>query len=185
MPTSLIPGKKKDRRFTVTSFGSLAHLNKGIVVGAFFLVVVAVAYAGTMAWISVLQNEIDQVSGEKDTLLALTRVDEVSEIRSFARLIRALDSVIDNHVRLSHLFGAIEENAHERVVFTSFEFGTEKQKLEIAGSVPDFESLGEQFVLWRDDVSLVKDVELEQFEKSSEGIIFFRANLEIADAIFK
>ena len=183
MATSLIPGKRKQfKPLSVARFDFSFQFSKGIIGGGLVLLLAIIAFGATTFWVYRIQGDISDVQNQREVLTVRSRTQDLSELKIFARRARAIEDVVENHNRFSQLFQELERNTHQRVTLLSFELVADKQSLELRGITSNFESLGEQFMIWRDGAGFVKSVQLNSFEKNSTGQIAFSATININES---
>lgn len=186
MAVSLIPGKRKEfNPLSVARFSFSFQSAKGIIAGGLVLLLTIVVFGLTVLWVYKIQGEMSDVQNQREVFAELSRAQELSEIKIFARRARAVKGVVENHNRFSQLFKELERNTHERVALLSFDLVADEKNIQLTGITPNFESLGEQFVIWRDDADFVRSVKLDTFEKNSTGQIFFSATININESFMQ
>ena len=183
MTTSLIPGKRKEfKPISIARFSFSFRFTGGIIAGGLILLLTIVAFGSTALWVYRIQGEIGDIKNKKELLIESSLAQELSELKIFARRARAVEGVVVNHNRFSQLFEELERNTHKLVALLSFELVADQNSIQLRGTTPNFESLGEQFVIWRDDADFVKSVQLDSFEKNSTGQISFSATININES---
>lgn len=188
MAISLIPGKKEKKLglgFKGLKLGISFRFHKGVIAGAVLLTLVLIFYLGSSVWVGQQQIKIEDIKEEKEMLFSSANSSEIAEVRLFARRIRALQDIIDDHVYTSNIFEEIEMSTHKNTSFTAFELNVEMATIKLSGISTSFDSLAEQFVLWNDESDYVRSVTLEDFEKNSNGLIEFDAILLVNKSFFK
>lgn len=183
MTTSLIPGKRKQfKPLSVARFNFSFRPTGGIIAGGLVLLLTVVVFGLTAFWVHRIQGEVSYVQNQREVLVEFSDAQELSELKIFARRARAVEGVVKNHNRFSQLFEELERNTHKSVALLSFGLTAEENIIHLKGITLNFESLGEQFVIWRDDADFVKSVQLDSFKKNSTGQISFSATININES---
>lgn len=177
MAISLIPDNKQFKKSYSQSFVQTFALGKGTVLGIAVLILLIAIYFGTLFWVNSIQNNIEEKKTQKEAILSLSRASEVTETKIFASRVRALKTIVEEHTEASKLLEEFDQSTHSAVVLTSFELDLENDTLAVEGTTANFEVLGEQFMLWKNESDFVHDVSLESFKKNNEGRIEFSAVL--------
>lgn len=184
MAISLIPNKKKKGVAVSTLTEAKSYIVDFLPALAVLGIVVAI-YIGTSIWYSGLQAQYDEIETEKSSLLNITKNSQTPELQSFVSRARALKSVIDNHVFSSEVFKPFEESVHPQVIITSMELSVVNKKMSLQGKAPDFETLGEQFLIWKDESIVFNEVTLISFERGEEGVVEFGMEFDIKEDYLK
>jgi len=158
-----------------------AYLVPIILVFAFLVVV----YLGSFAWRKQLERQNLDIQTQKETILALSNTPSTRTVRSFARRVQNLEKIIDNRKLPSVLFSEFENSIHNNTLVRRFTLNANTSVLTLDGAVPNFEILGQQFVIWNERSDFVATVELKNFAKTSEGQIDFSADITIKDGYLK
>src|SRR3989344_5041115 len=185
MAISLIPSGRKIQgpgKFTLSSiFASAGDFVPSIVV----LIAVGVLYFGSILWARQLETEVQNLEVQKTEILAFSRADDVEKLKSFARKARALNQIVADHNISSKLFDPFEDSIHSSVIITSFSLDVASGKLDVQGITQSFETLGEQFVIWRNLTPYADSVVLSGFNRSSEGQVNFSATLNVEEEFLR
>ncbi|MEX2145029.1 MAG: hypothetical protein WD712_01490 [Candidatus Spechtbacterales bacterium] len=185
MAISLIPSGKKVQgpgKFTAANIvGSAENFVPSIIV----FVVVGALYLGSVLWIGQLETEVQNIEVQKEEILALSRQDDIAALKQFARKARALDGIVAKHSAPSALFDPFEESVHSSVFIRSFILDVLSGNLAIEGTTQSFETLGEQFVIWRNTNTYLDSIDLAGFTKSGEGQVDFSATMKVKPEYLK
>lgn len=84
----------------------------------------------------------------------------------------------------SKLFNFLERITHPKVYFSSFSFNAEENKLKMGGKTESFETLGQQFLIFKRE-NLIKEINLSGITIGEEGKIEFSFDLYLSPEIFK
>lgn len=139
------------------------------------LVVVAVLYFGANIFHASLSSQIEELTQDKEALLAVVGGEQIEEVQIFAQRVVALESIIFDHTKITRLFSEIENSIHNGVTISRLDVNIENNTAAVSGVAPTFEVLGEQYNIWRNSSSYVRSVDLDTFAKTSEGQIDFSA----------
>ncbi|MEX0877649.1 MAG: hypothetical protein WDZ40_02155 [Candidatus Spechtbacterales bacterium] len=142
-------------------------------------------YIGTSIWFNGLISEYDSLQAQKTSLENEIKRAQTPEFGSLVSRARALENVISNHVVSSKVFRPVEGSIHSQIFITSMELSVSDSVLSVSGNAPDFESLGEQFVIWKDESIMFKDVQLTSFSRDEDGIVVFSVDFDIKEDYLK
>src|SRR3989338_2354375 len=177
MPVSLIPYGKKRQSDKVVDVRRILRDYKFITPVFLIFVFLLILFAGSIIWKNQLEKKVVNIQGEKDVLLELVENSRTKVVADFARRVQELDKIIDKRQLTSKLFSAFEASIHSNTVLEKFNIDTNTKVLILEGVVPNFEMLGQQFVIWNEKSEFVKTIDLRSFDKNNVGQIEFSATL--------
>ena len=184
MPISLIPNKKNKGKAADALSGVKAYIVDFIPALVVLGIVVGV-YIGTSVWFNGLMSEYNSLEAEKTKLENEVKKAQTPEFGSIVSKARALENVISNHVVSSQVFRPIEDSIHSQISITSMDLSVSGKTLLVLGQAPDFESLGEQFVVWKDESVMFSDIHLSSFNRDEDGIVTFSVDFDIKEDYLK
>jgi len=106
------------------------------------------------------------------------------EILTYQKKIKDFSVLLSVHLKASNIFVFMEEQCHPKVWFNNFNLDTKEGKVFLLGEAQDFESLGQQLIILRNE-KLIKNVELASVSMKKEGKITFNLSLSFDPLIFK
>jgi hypothetical protein len=119
-----------------------------------------------------LSRQVSEQTSLKDEILT-----EQKKIKDFSVL-------INKHLKTSNVFNFLEKQCHPKVWFSEFVLDAKEEKVLLSGEAQDFESLGQQMLILRDD-KLIKGANLQSVSMKKEGKIIFDLSLSFNSSIFK
>ncbi len=133
------------------------------------------------------------IKKSQDTLADLekTLASEISEkaslkkeILTYEKKINDFSRLISVHGKASNVFAFIEEQCHPNIWFNNFILDAEGEKLFLTGEAQDFQSLGQQMLIFREENDVIKSVELGDVSLKKEGGISFKLTFLLDPSIF-
>jgi Tfp pilus assembly protein PilN len=106
-----------------------------------------------------------------------------NEILTYQKKIKDFSRLINAHLKTSNIFDFMEEQCHPEVWFNEFSLDTEAGKVLLAGEAQNFEALGQQMLILRDE-KLIKSIDLGGVSLKKEGKINFNLSLSFDPSIF-
>lgn len=182
MAESLIPYTKTSKRRPLSIKGILPS---GVKLGpsVIFVLIIFFIYIGTFAWRIILEKKLDKLTAESNMLLASLQSKEAKELQSLASTTNIISEAIEQHIYPSQIFEPFEKLSHTNVALNSFNWSLEKSIIKVEGFTSTFETLGQQFLLWKNDIDFVEDIELDSFDKNVEGQISFSATIQVKKSL--
>ncbi len=113
-----------------------------------------------------LNNDLLSLQSSENTVLK-------KQVLDYDRRIKDFKNLVIGHKFNSRAFKFLEDFAHPRVVFNSFELQAEDNKVLITGTAETFESLGQQIIILQKEQEKIKDLILESISISKTGEIEF------------
>jgi len=107
-----------------------------------------------------------------------------NEILTYQKKINDFSFLIDNHRNVSKIFAFMENQCHPKVWFSGFSLNAEERMVTLTGEAQDFESLGQQMLILRDE-KMIKSVGLLNISMKKEGKITFNLSISFDPLIFK
>ncbi|OGZ62828.1 MAG: hypothetical protein A3H51_01405 [Candidatus Spechtbacteria bacterium RIFCSPLOWO2_02_FULL_38_8] len=184
MPVSLIPYGKKRSSDAINIKGIIREYRYMVPVFYIFIFLF-ILLIGSFIWKNILENKVVEMQGEKEILLELVENSRTKAVVGFARRVQNLDKIIDRRQLSSKLFSVFEASIHNNTFLTKFNLDTNTKVLLLEGVAPNFEILGQQFVIWNEKSDFIKAVDLRSFNKNSAGQIEFSASLVVKEGYLK
>jgi len=179
MPVSLIPHGKNEKPDSYINIRVLLGEYKYLLPVAIIFSLLLIFYVVGSFWVGSLDTKIINLQNEKEILLNAAEDEQSNEVKQFAKRTRALQELLDTRSLSHSLFSEFEASIHLKTILTDFELDTDTGSLFFKGSVPNFEILGQQFVIWNERAQFVKSVDLKSFNKNSGGQIEFEVDLVV------
>ena len=111
------------------------------------------------------------------------RITLESELKSLRDKIDDFAPLILNHKKSSNFFSFLEKNTHPKVFFTDLNLDTEGSRVELSGQADDFQTLGQQFLIFQ-KAGFLQDLKMTKIEINKEGKIEFSFTLFLNQKIF-
>lgn len=179
MPVSLIPQGKNQKPDSYINIRMLLSEYRYLLPVAVIFLLLLIFYVGGIFWVESLEKQITNLQNEKVILLSAAEDEQSNEIKQFAKRTRALQNLLDVRSLSYNLFSELEASIHLNTILTDFKLDADTGSLVLRGSVPNFEILGQQFVIWNEHAQFVKGVDLKSFNKNSAGQVEFEVDLVV------
>lgn len=112
------------------------------------------------------------------------RLNMEKEVITYEKKISDFLFLIENHKITSNLFNYLETITHPSVYFFNLGFNTDENKLTLNGKTDNFQTLGQQFLIFRNE-KLIEKVNLTKISFGEEGNIVFSFEIFLSPEIFK
>jgi hypothetical protein len=137
-----------------------------------FLLVLA-AYGGLIFLNRAQQSAEQEILAQIDQKRQDLRPELVQQIFSVEQRFKSIQTLIQKHTFPSRAFTWLEQRAHPRVSFKSFNFESGSRKLVLAGGTDSLTSLNQQIAIFQQDPNLEKvDFGGLAFGKEGGGVTF-------------
>ncbi|MEX2008170.1 MAG: hypothetical protein WD850_01630 [Candidatus Spechtbacterales bacterium] len=180
--TSLIPNSRKRsalERFGLDALLGGVRIDRNMTMALSILAAVALVYVGVLGIGFFLERSINTMNAQKQEVLeTLPATDELAE---FAPRAQAIQEVIATRPIFSTFADHFAAATHPNVQITHFALAQENTAylVEIEGRAGSFETVGQQFVLWRDGTDFVSQAQLGEFTRTADGAVQFSATLTL------
>ena len=125
----------------------------------------------------VLQKQItEEDSGEQKTL--------ENEILGISQKIKDFSELFQEHRITSKLFDLLKSSCHKRVRFTSLNLQSQSQQITLAGETDNFQTLGEQFLIFRQNEN-TRDLKVLNISLDKEGKVNFNITFFLPSEFFQ
>ena len=146
------------------------------------LVIVVLAYG--VFWFFGTQADKDKASFVKQNDDLKIEIDPLkTEVQTYGQKIEAFNLIFQNHIYNSNFFSFFESITHPKVWFSKFSLTARDGKISISGNTDDFESMGQQLMLYGENES-VKSLNLSNISFGKDGREF-NFTLLVDPKIFK
>lgn len=176
---SLIPYKRKSIdpiEKAKLFFENHRELLPSIVIVLIFFAVYAVVYF----WEANLLSQLEDVQAENQELASSSSRRNLEDVEVFAARTRMVGAAIDEQHHASKIFSEFQATAHKQIVLRSFDLNVASAQLTVSGLTESFETLGQQFLLWKNDSLYITDVEISSFQRIPDSSrIDFSAKIKI------
>ena len=120
-----------------------------------------------------------QINSSKQQIQSLNANQKVLQAQQFVVVqgqLKALRTILENHIYGSNFFGFLENITHPRVRFASLDADLNTRKIKLGGEAASFNVLAEQLKILEDNAQIEK-FSSSNYRISSKGTVSF--NLEI------
>jgi len=171
----IIPKPKPKTPFSVNFLFYFAILLVIISIGSFFF----------------LESQISSLKERKEELgrqiIGLEGEEEKKleeEILFFEEKIKVFKEIFENHKISSNFLPLLESSCHPKVQLTKLNLATENGQVSLEGKTESFQSLGEQFLIFRENEKLGNLI-LSNISLDREGKINFSLTFSLLSEVLK
>jgi len=112
------------------------------------------------------------------------RINLEKTLAGYQKNVENFSYLILNHKLATKLFSFLETITHPKIYFSNLSFSSGGEKLVLKGQTEDFQTLGQQFLIFKTE-PLIKETNLAEVAMGKEGKIEFTFNLSLSSEIFK
>jgi len=98
--------------------------------------------------------------------------------------IKVFKEIFENHKISSNFFSLLESSCQQNVQLTRLNLATEDSRVSLEGKTESFQSLGEQFLIFRENEK-VRDLILSNISLDREGKVNFSLTFSLLSEVFK
>lgn len=171
----IIPKPKPKTPFFVNFLFYFAILLLIISIGSFFF----------------LESKISSLKERKEELgrqiIELEREEEKGleeEILGWQEKIKVFKEIFENHKISSNFLSLLESSCQLKVQLTRLNLATENGQVRLEGKTESFQSLGEQFLIFRENEKM-RDLALSNISLDREGKVNFSLTFSLLSEVFK
>lgn len=124
-----------------------------------------------------LERQIVELEGEEEKELE-------EEILFFGEKIRVFKEIFASHKISSNFLSLLESSSHQKVQLTRLNLATEKGLVNLEGKTESFQTLGEQFLIFRENEKM-ESLILSNISLDKEGKINFSLTFSLLLEVFK
>jgi len=171
----IIPKPKPKTPFSVNFLFYFAVLLVVISIGSFFFLESGISSQKQRK--EELGRQIIELEGEEEKELE-------EEILGWQEKIKVFKEIFENHKISSNFFSLLESSCQQNVQLTRLNLATEDSRVSLEGKTESFQSLGEQFLIFRENEK-VRDLILSNISLDREGKVNFSLTFSLLSEVFK
>lgn len=107
-----------------------------------------------------------------------------SDVLRYQEKINNFSKVVKGHIISSRIFEFLEKKCHPWVWFSKFSIDLYQNTVNLTGSTPTFETLGQQIIILKED-PIIEKIDLNNVAIEKDGRISFSLTLTLSQNFFK
>lgn len=147
---------------------------------------IAVGFAGWFYYKVhyVIQPKVETIRGHIEALGAQEKVAQAQQFSVAQSQLKALRTILENHIYASNVFTFIESTTHPRVRFSNVSVDTLTQQLSLSGQAASLTVLAEQLRIFERNADIV-EFNMKGFNLNQAGTVDFSIDVTFNKSILR